>query len=136
MGEPGFRDIQTDCGILAFPYLLLTLGKTLHLCEILHPHRWEQTNKYPSLLSFSSFLPSFLSSSSFFFFFYGRGLELRASKLFIFEIGSCFMPRPAYTMTLLFVLPQVAGMTGKHYHTQLWVEIVSCELFAWSGIEL
>jgi hypothetical protein len=46
------------------------------------------------------------------------------------------MPRPAYTMTLLFVLPQVAGMTGKHYHTQLWVEIVSCELFAWSGIEL
>jgi hypothetical protein len=42
-----------------------------------------------------------------------------ASTLFnlvILEIGSHFLPRPTWTMILLFV----AGKTGMHYQTQLF----------------
>jgi hypothetical protein len=39
------------------------------------------------------------------------------------------LPRPAWTMTLLFMLPEVAGMTGISHHVQLICEIGSYELF-------
>jgi hypothetical protein len=43
--------------------------------------------------------------------------------------------RTAWTVSLLFVLPYVAGMTGTPYHTQLLVEMESWELFAWDGLK-
>jgi hypothetical protein len=42
--------------------------------------------------------------------------------LVIFEIVSHFMPWPAWTEMLSFVLPHVAGMTDTCHHAQLWVE--------------
>jgi hypothetical protein len=44
------------------------------------------------------------------------------------------MPRQAWTV-ILFVLPQVAGMTGAHYHTQSLVEKRSPVVFARAGLE-
>jgi hypothetical protein len=38
------------------------------------------------------------------------------------------MIRPVWTPILLFMLPQIAGMTGVHLHIQLLVEMWSCEL--------
>jgi hypothetical protein len=37
-------------------------------------------------------------------------------------------------MILLFVLPCVAGMTGRQHCTQALVEMASCELFGWGGL--
>jgi hypothetical protein len=42
--------------------------------------------------------------------------------LVIFEIGSCFMPRWAWTMILLCMLPQIARMTGPPCHWLRWGE--------------
>jgi hypothetical protein len=52
--------------------------------------------------------------------------------LVIFETGSHFLPRLAWT-TILFVLPCIAGMTGVPLH-QLLVEMGSPELFAKAGL--
>jgi hypothetical protein len=43
-----------------------------------------------------------------------------------FELGSCCMPWPACTVTLLYELPYAAVMTGEHHHIQLLTEIGSC----------
>jgi hypothetical protein len=43
--------------------------------------------------------------------------------LVILEIGSCFMPRLAWTVILIFMLPHVAGMTGMQNHTQPLIEM-------------
>jgi hypothetical protein len=40
-----------------------------------------------------------------------------------FEIESRFLPRPAWTMILLFKLLIVTGMTGVCHHNQLLVEM-------------
>jgi hypothetical protein len=40
-----------------------------------------------------------------------------------------------YAIILLFVLPQVAGMTGVHHHTQSLVEMGSNKLFAQAGLK-
>jgi hypothetical protein len=45
------------------------------------------------------------------------------------------MPRAACAVTLLFVLPRVAGIIGVNHHAQLLVEMESQELFAWVGLE-
>jgi hypothetical protein len=50
--------------------------------------------------------------------------------LAIFEIGSHFIPKWAWTVNLLFVLPHVAGVTGTPHHTQPFIEMKSDELFA------
>jgi hypothetical protein len=89
-----------------------------------------------------------LSCELIFFFFFPLmvlGFELRASLLIalyhlshsccpffvliIFEIGSCFMPRPVWTIIFLFVFPYIAGMTGICHHAQSLAEIRSCEQF-------
>jgi hypothetical protein len=76
------------------------------------------------------------------FFFMVLGFELRASCLLLqalygvshapspfalvtFEIGSCFLPKPAWTMTLLF-----GWVTGTWHHTQPLVEMGFHGLFA------
>jgi disulfide bond formation protein DsbB len=43
--------------------------------------------------------------------------------LVIFEIRSCFMPRPAWTKILLLMFLTIAGMTGVYHNTQLEVEM-------------
>jgi hypothetical protein len=45
------------------------------------------------------------------------------------ETGSHFIPRPAWTAVLLFVLPHIAEMTGVSHWTQLLTEMMSCEVF-------
>jgi hypothetical protein len=47
-----------------------------------------------------------------------------------FDIGSCFMPWPAWTSILLFLLPCLPGMIGTCHSTQPLVEMGSHELFA------
>jgi hypothetical protein len=47
----------------------------------------------------------------------------------IFEIGSHFKPKPAWTVILMFVFPLVAEMIGVSHHTQTLVEIGFHELF-------
>jgi hypothetical protein len=49
--------------------------------------------------------------------------------LVIFEIRSCFMTRPAWTLIFLFVLPHVAGITDTHHHDQSLIEMRSHEFF-------
>jgi hypothetical protein len=50
--------------------------------------------------------------------------------LVIFEIGSHFMPGPAWTVIFLFVLPCIARMMSKHHHAQLLVQMASHNFFA------
>jgi hypothetical protein len=40
--------------------------------------------------------------------------------LIILEIGCLFLPRPAWTMSLLFTLPAIAGMIGTHNQARLF----------------
>jgi hypothetical protein len=56
--------------------------------------------------------------------------------LVIFELGSHFTSRPAWTAVLLLVLPHITGMTDMHHCNQPLVEMGSCECFAWSGLQL
>jgi hypothetical protein len=56
--------------------------------------------------------------------------------LVIFEMGSCRVPRPAWTSILLFLLSCVAGMAAEYHRAQLLVEMGSHELFAWFGFWL
>jgi hypothetical protein len=52
------------------------------------------------------------------------------------EIGSCFLPRLAWTTILLFYSYAITGMTGMRQHTWLFsIEIGSHELFClgWPG---
>jgi hypothetical protein len=52
------------------------------------------------------------------------------------ELGSHFLPQPAWTEIFLFLVPPIAGMTGAHHHTKLFsVEIEPHELFGpgWPG---
>jgi hypothetical protein len=65
-------------------------------------------------------------------FFVVLGIEQRASHLsysaslfiwVIFDIGSCLMPGPSWTIIFLFVLPCIAGMTGTCHHAQSLVKI-------------
>jgi hypothetical protein len=42
---------------------------------------------------------------------------------------------PGWPGFLLFALPRIAGMTGKHHRVQPLVEMGSWELFAWSDLE-
>jgi hypothetical protein len=51
------------------------------------------------------------------------------STLVTFEIGSYFLPRPAWTTELLFTLPDIAEMIGVCHYAQLLFEIRSQELF-------
>jgi hypothetical protein len=44
------------------------------------------------------------------------------------------MPKPDWTMVLLFVLPSIVGMTGMYHYAQLLVEMGSNELFALSTV--
>jgi hypothetical protein len=55
--------------------------------------------------------------------------------LVIFEIGSCFMSWPVWTIIFLFVLPHVAGITGTYHHAQPLVEVDmdSLKFFAQAG---
>jgi hypothetical protein len=70
---------------------------------------------------------------NFLFFFFQYRVELRAGKagtlpleschqsffaLIILGMGPSFMPRPAWTTVLLFVLPYITGMRGMHHRTQ------------------
>jgi hypothetical protein len=50
--------------------------------------------------------------------------------LVIFEIGSCFIPRWAWTTNFLFVLPHIAGMTGSTKVPSHLLSWESHELFA------
>jgi hypothetical protein len=53
------------------------------------------------------------------------------------ELGSRFLPRPACTLILLFMLSTIAGMTGAHLQAQLlFVEMESLEFFYWGGLEI
>jgi hypothetical protein len=52
----------------------------------------------------------------------------------ILEIGSRFLPGPAWTMDLLFYTSHCTGITGVQHHTRLLVEVGSCELFSWAGL--
>jgi hypothetical protein len=57
--------------------------------------------------------------------------------LVILELGSRFLPRPACTLILLFMLSTIAGMTGAHLQAQLlFVEMESLEFFYWGGLEI
>jgi hypothetical protein len=40
--------------------------------------------------------------------------------LVILEIGSCFLPRSAWTIILLFMLSAIAGISGRNHHSQLF----------------
>jgi hypothetical protein len=53
--------------------------------------------------------------------------------LVLFEIGSCFIPGPSWTIIFLFVLPHVAGMTSMSHQSLALVEMGRHELFclAW-----
>jgi hypothetical protein len=53
----------------------------------------------------------------------------------VFEIVFHFTPRLAWTMIFLFVLPQVAEITGTHHCAQTLIEMGSPELFARVGLE-
>jgi hypothetical protein len=46
------------------------------------------------------------------------------------------MSGQAWTMSLLFVLPRIARMTGMHHHAQSLAEMKSREFFAGPGLEL
>jgi hypothetical protein len=89
---------------------------------------------------------------TFFFFLAVLGAELKASCLLgrrftawatqpalsavlIFEIGPHFTPGLVWTTILLFVLPHELEITGMSHHTQPLVEMGSCELLAWAGLE-
>jgi hypothetical protein len=56
--------------------------------------------------------------------------------LVIFEVGSCFLPWPAWSLILLFMLPCIAGMAGARHHTQPLVEMGCCEIPPSPGLEL
>jgi hypothetical protein len=45
------------------------------------------------------------------------------------------MSRSSWTVTLLFVLPHIVGMTGTRHCTQPLVGLGSCEVFAQVGLE-
>jgi hypothetical protein len=54
-------------------------------------------------------------------------IHLLSRRFFVvFEIGSRFMPGPAWTMTHLFVLPHIARMAGVFHHTYPLVKVGSC----------
>jgi hypothetical protein len=54
-----------------------------------------------------------------------------------FEIGSHFLPRPVWTAILLFVFPEVAGMTSAYFHAQLFLLIWSLvKFFVQAGLKL
>jgi hypothetical protein len=62
-----------------------------------------------------------LSSSSYYYFFRGWGFELRAFS---------FLPKPAWTMILLFMFSTTAEMAGEHhYAAKLLVQISYNEIF-------
>jgi hypothetical protein len=50
-------------------------------------------------------------------------LKLKNESAAPSEMGSHFMPKPACTVILLFVLPGAAGMIGKHHHAQPLVDM-------------
>jgi hypothetical protein len=59
----------------------------------------------------------------------------RIYSLVIFEIESYFLPRPDWTMILLFQAYAVAGTTNIHHHRQPLIEIESQEFFAQAGLK-
>jgi hypothetical protein len=61
-------------------------------------------------------------------------LSHTSSFLANFEMGSFFMSGSAWTITLLFVLPHVAGMTGRCYHEYPLVDVGSVNSFAQAGL--
>jgi hypothetical protein len=48
------------------------------------------------------------------------------SALVILEIGSCFLPRPAWISVLLFMLPIAVRMTNTRHCAQPLIEMGSC----------
>jgi hypothetical protein len=53
------------------------------------------------------------------------------------EIEFHFMPRQAWTVILLFVLPTVAEMTDVvPLHPAFFIKMGSHKLFCWAGLEL